>query len=172
MNIVPLDSSLVTAKQECSQSSVTILKHAAARRSVGMHFTENFLKLDTQKSLLRLFSIMFWGRQKIWAISDKQNFNSCYTSHCEVMISKWACYSLQEQCLLTLSMYSSLKFNFSKLYMYGRCRWGIVPQQIFCLEIANTHPQGCTNLEQSEQGRSSPSNCSDAGCFQEMQTIL
>ena len=39
--------------------------------------------------------------------------------HCEVMISKWAYYSLQEQCLLTLSMHRSLKFNFSKLCMEG-----------------------------------------------------
>ena len=56
--------------------------------------------------------------------------------------------------------------------MYGRCRRGIVLRQIFCLEIANTHPQGCTNLKQSEQGRSSPNNCSDTGCFQEMQTVV
>ena len=43
------------------------------------------------------------------------------TSHCEVMVSKWAYYSLQEQCLLTLSMYRSLKFNFSKICMEGVC---------------------------------------------------
>ena len=39
--------------------------------------------------------------------------------HCEVMVSKWAYYSLQEQCLLTLSIYSSLKFISSKLCMEG-----------------------------------------------------
>ena len=39
--------------------------------------------------------------------------------HSEVMVSKWAYCSLQEQCLLTLSMYRSLKFIFSKLCMEG-----------------------------------------------------
>ena len=41
--------------------------------------------------------------------------------HCEVMVSKWACYSLQEQCLQTLSIYSSLKFHFNKLCIEGVC---------------------------------------------------
>ena len=63
LGIVPLDSCVVTAKQGrsrlfvwcwCSQSR-SDHKHAAAMRSVSLGARENFLKLDTQKSLLRFF---------------------------------------------------------------------------------------------------------------------
>ena len=39
------------------------------QQSVGMHLTENVLKLETPKCLLRL--LFFWGRTKIRAIPDK-----------------------------------------------------------------------------------------------------
>ena len=94
------------------------------QRSVGMHaFNRKHFEIRHSEitSEVIFFFFFLWGRPKIRAIPDKQNFNSCYTSHCEVMVSKWAYYSLQEQCLLTLSIYSSLKFNFSKLCMEGVC---------------------------------------------------
>ena len=126
---------------------------------------------------------MFWGRQKIHAIPDKQNFNSCYTSsHCEVAISKWAYCSLQEQCLLTLSMYSSLKFNLVS-YVWKVSVGHAPTANISLWDTFQNNSQSYTNLEQlikflassleqSEQGRSSPKSCSDTGCFKEMQTVV
>ena len=89
------------------------------QRSVGMHLTENILKLDTPKCLLWLFSFFFFfegGQKYVQFLTNRISIVATHP-HCEVMITKWAYCSLQEQYLLTLSIYSSLKFIFSKLCM-------------------------------------------------------